>query len=244
MAFRISRLKFSCPHLHCAAVLAALLAETALVKTVAFAQGDAMPSGTAQSPALQGQESAAARDPEAATAEALKEALAPNPAPEEARKQKLDALFERLRDARGPQEAEEIALSIERLWLQSSSDTANLLMQRARATIEAQNLSLSLSLLDKLVALEPDWAEAWNERATVRFSTGDLDGAMADINRVIRLEPRHFGALTGMGVILQREGFEQRALEVFTKALAIYPLAPDVQKLVEKLKLEIEGQDI
>ncbi len=242
MAFRISRLKFWRLNLYCA--LAALLAGTALVKTAAFAQSDGMPSGTAQSPVLPGQKSAAARDPEAATAEALKKPLAPNPAPEEARKQKLDALFERLREARKPQEAEQIALSIERLWLQSSSDTASLLMQRAAASIEAQKFSLALSLLDKLVAWEPDWAEAWNERATVRFSAGDLDGAMADISQVLRLEPRHFGALTGMGVILQREGFGDRALEVFNKALAIYPLAPDIQKLVEKLRLEVEGRDI
>ncbi|HMF06427.1 MAG TPA: hypothetical protein VKE72_05380 [Methylocella sp.] len=203
-----------------------------------------MSARAAQSPTSPVQQATPAPDPKAATAEALKKALAPKPSAEVVRKQKLDQLFERLRDARKPEEAAEIALLINRLWLQSSSDTANLLMQRAAASLEAQNLSVALSLLDKLVALEPEWAEAWNQRATVRFMTGDLDGAMADINRVIRLEPRHFGALTGMGMILQREGFEQRALEVFSKALAIYPLAADIQKFAEKLRLEIEGQDI
>jgi tetratricopeptide (TPR) repeat protein len=203
-----------------------------------------MSARAAQSPTSPMQQAKPAPDPKAATAEALKKALAPEPSAEVVRKQKLDQLFERLRDARKPEEAEEIALLINRLWLQSSSDTANLLMQRAAASLEAQNLSVALSLLDKLVALEPEWAEAWNQRATVRFMTGDLDGAMADINRVIRLEPRHFGALTGMGMILQREGFEQRALEVISKALAIYPLAVDIQKFAEELRLEIEGQDI
>jgi tetratricopeptide (TPR) repeat protein len=92
--------------------------------------------------------------------------------------------------------------------------------------------------------LEPDWSEAWNQRATTRFLTGDTDGAMADIDRVIKLEPRHFGALAGMGMILQGAGLEKSALEIFKKALGIYPLEPDIQKLVEKLTLEIEGQDI
>jgi tetratricopeptide (TPR) repeat protein len=194
--------------------------------------------------ALAGQESARPQGAEAATAGALEKGLAPKPAPEALRRQKLDALFDRLRDARKPEEAQEIAVSIERLWLQSSSDTANLLMQRAAASIEAQNLPLALSLLDKLVAWEPEWAEAWNTRATARFLAGNLDGAMTDINRALLLEPRHFGALTGMGLILQREGFDNRALEVFNKALAIYPLAPDIRELIDKLTIEVEGRDI
>jgi tetratricopeptide (TPR) repeat protein len=189
--------------------------------------------------ALAGQKTARPQD-----AGALEKGLAPKPVPETLRRQKLDALFDHLRDARKPEEAQEIAVSIERLWLQSSSDTANLLMQRAAASIEAQNLPLALSLLDKLVAWEPEWAEAWNTRATARFLAGDLDGAMTDINRVLLLEPRHFGALTGMGLILQREGFDKKALEVFNKALAIYPLAPDIRELIDKLTIEVEGRDI
>jgi tetratricopeptide (TPR) repeat protein len=225
-----------------AIAMAALLAGKNLLVSAAFAQVGGMPQ--AQAPSLPVPESAAPRGRGATIAEELKQTLAPRPAPEILRKQKLDALFEHLRDARKPKEAQQIALSIESLWLQSLSDTANLLMQRATASIEAQNFALALSLLDKLVALEPDWAEAWNTRARVRFMSEDLDGAMADIHRAIRLEPRHFGALTGMGMILQREGFAQRALEVLNKALAIYPLAPDIQKLVETLTLEVEGQDI
>ncbi|MGC2224734.1 MAG: tetratricopeptide repeat protein, partial [Methylocella sp.] len=136
-----------------------------------------------------------------AEAEHLKQALAPKPAPEAMRKQMLDRLFDRLRIAGDPGDAQRIAASIERVWLQSDSDTANLLMQRATVSMQAGNYPLALSLFDKLVALEPDWAEAWNQRATTRFLTGDTDGAMADIDRVMKLEPRHFGALAGMGMI-------------------------------------------
>jgi tetratricopeptide (TPR) repeat protein len=230
------------PHLLRTVTLAALLAGGDLVLSPARAQSnDDLPHGQANAPALPAQKRLAAPD---SNAEELKKGLAPKPAPEELRKQQLDALFAQLRDARNPEEAKHIALSVERLWLQSSSDTAILLMQRATASMEAQQYPLALSLLDKLVAWEPDWAEAWNQRATVKFIIGDLDGAMADINQVLKLEPRHFGALTGMGMILQREGFDKRALEIFNQALAIYPLAPEIKKLVEKLTHEVEGRDI
>lgn len=185
-----------------------------------------------------------AQRPVASQAGQLKRALAPKPPPEALRKQVLDALFVRLRQAGDPEEARQVAESIERLWLNSPSDTANLLMQRATASAQAQQYELALSLLDKLVLLNPDWAEAWNQRATARFLTGDLDGAMADINQVVKLEPRHFAALAGMGVILQGAGLDKSALEIFNKVLALYPLEPEVKILVQKLMLEIEGEDI
>ncbi|HUI19428.1 MAG TPA: hypothetical protein VLZ74_00050 [Methylocella sp.] len=177
-------------------------------------------------------------------AEQLKKALAPKPTPEAARKEMVDALFERLQKASDSEDAQHIAEAIERLWLQSYSDTASLLMQRAMASMEAGQYPLALSLLDKLVVLQPDWAEAWNQRATTRFLTGDSDGAMADIDRVMKLEPRHFGALSGMGMILQQTGFDKAALEIFNKVLQLYPFEPDIRKLADKLTLELEGQDI
>ena len=179
---------------------------------------------------------APAAAPKSGVAEAkqLKQALAPKPAPEAMRKQMLDALFVRLRNAGDPGDAQRIAASIERVWLQSDSDTANLLMQRATVSMQARQYPLALSLFDKLVALEPDWAEAWNQRATTRFLAGDTDGAMADINQVMKLEPRHFGALAGMGMILQGAGLDKSALEIFKKALGIYPLAAKYSKTRRK----------
>ncbi|MGH6812393.1 MAG: tetratricopeptide repeat protein [Methylocella sp.] len=202
------------------------------------------PIGRAGPPSKPAHAPEAAPKSGAAEPKQLKHALAPKPAPEAKRKQMLDALLGRLREARDPTDAQRIAASIERVWLQTDSDTANLLMQRAMVCTQAGNYPLALSLFDKLVAWEPDWAEAWNQRATTRFLAGDPDGAMADINRVMKLEPRHFGALAGMGMILQGAGLEKSALKIFKKALGIYPLEPNIQKLVEKLTLDIEGQDI
>jgi tetratricopeptide (TPR) repeat protein len=202
------------------------------------------PAGPAGHPAVAAPGRGAAQKSGVAEAEQLKKALAPKPTPEAMRGQMLDVLFERLRDARSPEDAEHIAASIEHLWLHSHSDTATLLMQRATAAVLAGQFPLALSLLDRLVALEPDWAEAWNQRATTRFLTGDADGAMADIDRVIKLEPRHFGALAGMGMILQGAGLNKSALAIFNKVLGLYPLEPDIRKMADKLTLEVEGQDI
>src|SRR3984893_10584405 len=199
------------------------------------------PAGPAGTPGVPAPAPAGAPKSRVARAEELKQALAPKPAPEAMRKQMLDALFVRLRNAGDPGDAQRIASSIERVWLQSDSELANLSIQRATVSMQARQYPLALSLFDKLVALEPDWAEAWNQRAATRFLTGDTDGAMADIDRVIKLEPRHFGALAGMGMILQGAGLEKSALEIFKKALGIYPLEPDIRKLVEKLTLEVEG---
>jgi tetratricopeptide (TPR) repeat protein len=243
-AFRFSRLKLMRAHLLSAASLAAAMVSGEFVLAQAHADDYGVPRGPARPPGLPAQAPAAAPKSGVAEAKQLKQALAPKPAPEAIRKQMLDRLFDRLRNAGDPGDAQRIAATIARVWLQSDSDTANLLMQRAMVSMQARQYPLALSLFDKLVALEPDWAEAWNQRATTRFLTGDTDGAMADIDRVIKLEPRHFGALAGMGMILQGAGLEKSALEIFKKALGIYPLEPDIQKLVEKLTLEIEGQDI
>jgi tetratricopeptide (TPR) repeat protein len=170
----------------------------------------------------------------------------PRPAVREAAQRAgvLDELFKRLAATSDAEEGKGIAGAIERVWLRSGSDTADLLMSRAVAAVQVKDLPLSLELLDKVVAIEPDWAEGWNKRATVRFMTNDINGAMADIDRVLKLEPRHFGALSGMGFILEREGLDKRALEVFRHVLTIYPGLPDIKKIVDKLAPEVEGRDI
>jgi hypothetical protein len=156
----------------------------------------------------------------------------------------LDELFKRLGATTDADEGKGIAGAIERVWLRSGSDTADLLMSRAVAAVQGKDLPLALELLDKVVAIEPDWAEGWNKRATARFMASDMNGAMADIDRVLKLEPRHFGALSGMGFILEREGLDKRALEVFRHVLTIYPGLPDIKKIVDKLVPEVEGRDI
>ena len=156
----------------------------------------------------------------------------------------LDDLYRRLAAATDREEALGIAGAIDRALLRSGSDTADLLMSRALTALSGEDRKLALELLDKVVAIEPDWAEGWNKRATVRFLEADDAGSMSDISHVLKLEPRHFGALSGMGFILQRNGLDKRALQAFRRTLEVYPALENVKKLVEKLEPEVEGRGL
>ncbi|MDE2364952.1 MAG: tetratricopeptide repeat protein [Hyphomicrobiales bacterium] len=156
----------------------------------------------------------------------------------------LDKLFSQLKASDSADSAKGVADAIQRVWSRSGSDTADLMMSRAMTALAAKDLTTAESLLDSIVRIEPDWAEAWNKRATVRFLRDDYDGAMADIDETLRREPRHFGALSGLGAILQKSDLDKRALEAYRRALDVYPEQPDVKKIVDKLKLEVEGRDI
>jgi len=164
--------------------------------------------------------------------------------PQKGRQKVLDDLFDRLAKAQDDREAKGVSGAIERVWMYSGSDTADLLMGRAMQALKRKDYALSQELLNAVVEIEPDWAEAWNKRATVRYLADDAMGSMQDIARVIKLEPRHFGALSGMGFILQRSGFDKRALEAFRKALEISPQQEEIRRLVDKLTLSVEGQGI
>lgn len=180
----------------------------------------------------------------AAKAEALKQAMAPHPTHAALRAQALDALFKRLAAASDADEAAGIVSAIERVWMETDSDTANLLMARALTAQQAGHLPLALTLFDKVLALDPDWAEAWDKRATTRFLGDDLQGAMADLQQALKLEPRHFSALVAMGFILEKRGQHRSALEAFRKALALNPQQPEIKAIIDKLQVEVEGRDI
>lgn len=180
----------------------------------------------------------------AAKAEALKRAMAPQKTHAEIRTEMLDALFKHLGKAADADEANGIAEAIERIWLQSDLATANLLMERGLAAMQARHLPLALTLFDKLLTLEPSWAEAWEKRATTRLLGGDLDGAIADMRQVLKIEPRHFSTLAALGLVLHREGFDKEALAVLRKSLSLDPQQPQISDVIDKLSVEVEGRDI
>jgi len=167
------------------------------------------------------------------------------PAPREAgRRATLDDLFTRLGSAKDESEAKGVANLIERRWSRSGSDTADLLMTRASEAIQAKEHALAVELLDRVISLQPDWAEAWNRRATAFFLLDDTASSMADLRQVLTREPRHFGAWAGLGHIYMGTGDKPRALEAYRKALAIHPHLESLRPLVERLTPEIDGRDI
>jgi tetratricopeptide (TPR) repeat protein len=160
------------------------------------------------------------------------------------RQQKLDDLFARLAASSDVAETNGLVVAIDRLLLDSGSDTGDLLMARAMAAMGSKNLEVSLALLDKIVVLQPGWAEAWNKRATVRYLLDDDQGSMADIAHVLALEPRHFGALSGMAMILERDGFRDDALRAYRRALEIAPQLTSVRNAVDRLTTAVDGQSL
>jgi tetratricopeptide (TPR) repeat protein len=151
--------------------------------------------------------------------------------------QNLDRLFEALKVAPDDESAKYVENRIWAIWLGSTSDTASLLMTRAKT-------AAAIKLLNAVIDLKPDFVEAWNRRATVYYTKKDFGRAIADIHEVLAREPRHFGALSGLGIILQELGDDKHALEVFRRALAIHPHLERVPDLVKKLADKVDGRDI
>lgn len=156
----------------------------------------------------------------------------------------LDFLFGALKAAPTDETAKAIEERIWAVWMLAPSDTANLLMTRVRTAVEHKDADLALKLLDGIIKIKPDYVEAWNRRATLYYMKKDYGRALADIREVLKREPRHFGALSGLGLILQDIGDDKQALEVYRRALAVYPRLQRIPELVKELQQKIEGRDI
>lgn len=164
-------------------------------------------------------------------------------APETERAERLDALYAELADPANPrwQQTEQ---AIWRAWSRSGSASMDFLLRRAHEALKEDDLDLALKFLDDLVRLAPDFAEGWNQRATVLFRQRKLGRAAADIRRVLALEPRHFGALTGLAVILEETGNEEGALRAWRRAHEVHPNLERAAEAVERLEPEVEGQQL
>lgn len=158
--------------------------------------------------------------------------------------EQLDQLYGRLAKARDEAEAQGVTRRIERLLGRSSSDTANLLMTRAIVAAAHDEMLLAEDLLDRILELEPNWAEAWARRAAIRTARDDISGGVADFGRALAIEPRHVGALGGLGLLLLRVERKDEALRVLNKALDVNPYLQPAKKIVVKLTAERGGRDL
>ena len=174
----------------------------------------------------------------------------PNPpdklpkAPKGDRTRNIDFLFDALKAAPDAEISKQVENRIWAIWLASGSDTADLLMSRVKAAIEAKDTKLAIALLGSIIDIKPDYIEAWNRRATLFFALKDYGRAMADIQEVLNREPRHFGALAGLGMILEEVGEDKQALDAYRKALAINPHMQKIPEHVKALTEKVEGRDI
>lgn len=158
-----------------------------------------------------------------------------------ARSAHLDSLFARLANPDAP-DWEPVQAQIWTAWNQSGSESMDLLSWRATKAMEAKDYATALIHLSDLTRLAPQFAEGWNKRATVYFLQGDFGNSINDIARTLALEPRHFGALSGLGIILDRIGDKEGALEAYRRAIEIHPHLPGATEGIEKLSKEVEGE--
>jgi tetratricopeptide (TPR) repeat protein len=156
----------------------------------------------------------------------------------------LADLYERLSAADTAENAEVLAGTIEQLWLYSGSDTTNLLMDRSAAALKTKQPELALEILDGVVSLQPDFVEALTRRAAVHFSLKNYRHAVADLQRVLAADPRHFKALHGLATIMRELEYKAPALKAYRKLLEIHPFWSDAKEAVRELEREVEGESL
>ena len=154
----------------------------------------------------------------------------------------LDGLFGQLKRTRDKRRAQRIAQRIWLEWQTSKSRSIDLLTNWARAATSRRQYGAALDLLDQVVVINPQYAEGWNQRATVHFVMKNYSRSIADIERTLALEPRHFGALGGLAAIQELFGRDRDALATWYRALNVYPAMKSAQDAVIRLEEELAGK--
>jgi len=151
----------------------------------------------------------------------------------------LDKLFDELAAAKYPTTAQQIEREIWRTWLESGDVEVDEKLRAGMRDMSAGNLEASIEHFTQVVEMAPEFAEGWNKRATAHFYNNEPAKSMRDIQRTLSLEPRHFGAISGMGLIFLQQGDERSALEAFEQVLEIHPMAGGANAQVERLKKKL-----
>jgi tetratricopeptide (TPR) repeat protein len=158
--------------------------------------------------------------------------------------ERLDVLFEELGSSPGIRLSAAIEEQIWTIWSRGPSEESTRQLRRGVRAMQQGELETALSLFDGLIDKEPEFAEAWNKRATLHYIRGDMTQSMADIEQTLTLEPRHFGALAGLGSIFTRLQQPSAAIRAFEQVLDIYPQSRSSQQNLDRLREQLEGRAI
>lgn len=156
---------------------------------------------------------------------------------------RLDELFARLQAETLP-EWESVEQEIFNEWSKSGSDSMDLLLQRGRDALEEGDTTAAIEHFTALTDHAPEFAEGFNARATAYFHAGLYGPSLADIQRALALNPRHFGALAGLGTIMMELGREKDALKAFRAAHELNPHRSDLKEAVQNLGPKHDGVDL
>jgi len=162
---------------------------------------------------------------------------------EETEQTTLDMLFDNLHNAT-EEDWKEHQQAIWDHWSNSGSPTADMLLQRGRVAIQTGRHEQAIDHFNDLIALYPNFAEGWNARATAYFVMEEYGQSIKDIEHTLSLEPRHFGAYSGLGVILERIDQKEEAMRAYRKAIELNPHLPGAKIAIERLSDEVDGQEL
>jgi tetratricopeptide (TPR) repeat protein len=158
--------------------------------------------------------------------------------------QRLDGLFQTLQTSQDATVLGETESTIWEIWYESGEDDIDALMLEAGQLVRVGDLADAESIYTRIIEVMPNFSEGWNRRATVRFYQNDYAGSLADIEQTLKLEPRHFGAIWGLGMILGSQRDYQRAISAFEMLLKIKPNAGDARPRIELLKQELARESV
>ena len=138
---------------------------------------------------------------------------------------RLNNLFKKLNETENQKEISDLIKDIWDIWYEVDDPKVIEYFEKGIQAMRIRNYPLAVRFFNNLIEEDPNFAEAWNKRATVYFMMGDFDKSMQDIIKTLELEPRHFGALDGMGLIFIHQGQYQQAIDVYDKMLEIFPFS-------------------
>ncbi len=153
-------------------------------------------------------------------------------------------LLDQLKSAKDTAEAMMLESKVWQAWMTSGDAKIDEMVQKANTLMQFSMFDDSLAILDSVVAKAPNYAEGWNRRATLLYMMQEYNRSLADIRQVLALEPRHFGAISGLGMISMVKGDKAGALSAYKKVLEIDPQNPSAKASVEQLDKELSGNPI
>ena len=157
----------------------------------------------------------------------------------------LDELFNQLKKTNNPMSARKIEGKIWKLWTtHPTQDSLTSLLAKGSEYMAQNELTSAHNVFSKAIELDPNWAEAWNKRATVLYLMGNYELSQKDIDMVLSLEKRHFGALSGQGLVQIALKNYEKALDSYIEAHKIYPSMKSTLKMMEKLRVLIQQESI
>jgi len=157
---------------------------------------------------------------------------------------RLDALFDTLKSSEISGVLQETEVNIWAIWFESGRDEVDRLMEQAGVAVQSGQLPQAEAMYSQVVKMAPGFSEGWNRRATVRYYRQDYEGSIEDIRQTLVLEPRHFGAIWGLGMILGRDRDYSGAITAFERLLEIKPNSRDAKPRIELLKQELNKSSV